>query len=62
MRAAIILNSDALAGFVLVLLAIGLFLVKSKNIICESCGWKGSQSKWKSSGDSCPNCHSDLFK
>jgi hypothetical protein len=62
MLAAIILNSDALAGFVMVLLAIGLFLVKYKKYICKSCGWKGSKSKWKSSGVSCPNCHSDLFK
>jgi predicted Zn-ribbon and HTH transcriptional regulator len=62
MIAAVILNSDSLTVVVLLLLAVGLFLVKSQNVVCKSCGWKGSKSKWKSSGDSCPNCHSDLFK
>ncbi len=33
---------------------------KASVVKCMSCGWKGSEKKWVSNGDSCPFCQSDL--
>ena len=62
MFSSIILDSVSPLGLIIGLIVLAVLFAKPKNVICKSCGWKGSKNKWKSSGDSCPNCHSDLFK
>lgn len=56
---------DISPGGWVVIVVIGLVVLnnlgkKASVVKCLSCGWKGSEKKWQSYGDSCPNCHSDL--
>jgi hypothetical protein len=44
------------------LVVLNKFGKKTALVKCMSCGWKGSEKKWQSHGDSCPYCHSDLGK
>lgn len=62
MLAIVILEAVSPVGLIVGLIVLLALFAKPKNVICKSCGWKGSKNKWKASGDSCPNCHSDLYK